>query len=95
MRIGGAPFLSGILLLGVLVRLSLDSARTQNTMANIIPSQKIARIAFDLFIVFSLFCAPAIPGFSFHCDRTAADALRFNAGDLGQELATKASRIFC
>jgi hypothetical protein len=40
MRIDGAPFLSGILLSGVLVRLSPDSALTQNTMANIIPSKK-------------------------------------------------------
>jgi hypothetical protein len=49
MRIGGAPFLSGML-----VRLSPDSARTKNTMANIIPSQKTARTAFDLFIVLLL-----------------------------------------
>jgi len=42
------------------VRLSPDSARTKNTMANIIPSQKIGRAAaFDLFMLFSFFCAPA------------------------------------
>jgi hypothetical protein len=51
MRIGGADML---FVWGVLVRLSPDSARTQNTMANIIPSQKIARTAFDLFIVLFL-----------------------------------------
>src|SRR5580765_8721850 len=52
MRIGGAPFLSGML-----VRLSPDSARTKNTRANIIPSQKVARTAFDLFILFYSFSA--------------------------------------
>jgi hypothetical protein len=36
------------------MRLSPDSARTKNTIANIIPSQKIARTAFDLFIVLLL-----------------------------------------
>src|SRR5207237_8485269 len=46
MGASGALFVSGILM-----RLSPDSARTKNTMANIIPSQKIARTAFDLFML--------------------------------------------
>jgi hypothetical protein len=50
MRMGGALFV-----LGILVRLSPASARTKNTMANIIPSQKIGRAAaFDLFMVLLL-----------------------------------------
>ena len=43
----------------ILVRLSPDSARTKNTMANIIASQKIGRAAFDLFTLLFLLCAPA------------------------------------
>src|SRR5438128_10678886 len=58
-RMGGAPFVSGIL-----VRLSPDSARTKNTMANIIASQKIGRAAFNLFIVLLLLLRPSVPGCS-------------------------------
>src|SRR5438876_11031439 len=36
---------------GALVRLSPDSARTKNTMANMVASQKTGRTAFDLFIL--------------------------------------------
>src|SRR6266516_884196 len=46
-----------------LVRLSPDSARTKNTTANIIPSQKIARTAFDLFIVLFLLLRASLPDF--------------------------------
>src|SRR5947209_19371425 len=46
-----------------LVRLSPDSARTKNTIANIIPSQKIARTAFDLFIVLFLLLRASVPVF--------------------------------
>src|SRR6266536_3131818 len=58
MRMGGALFVSGIL-----ARLSPDSARTKHTMANIIPSQKIARTAFDLFIVLFLLLRASLPDF--------------------------------
>jgi hypothetical protein len=44
---------------GVLVRLSPDSACTKNAIANTIASQKIPRTAFNLFILYSFFCAPA------------------------------------
>src|SRR6266516_59669 len=36
---------------GALVRLSPDSARTKNTMANMVASQNSGRTAFDLFIL--------------------------------------------
>jgi len=53
MRMTGALFAWGML-----VRLSPDSARTKNTTANIIPSQKIGRAAaFNLFIVLLLLLA--------------------------------------
>jgi hypothetical protein len=56
---GGALFVSGIL-----VRLSPDSARTKNTMANIIPSQKIGRAAaFDLFMVILLLLRASVSDF--------------------------------
>jgi hypothetical protein len=58
---GGALFV-----LGMLVRLSPDSARTKNTMANIIPSQKIARTAFDLFIVLFLLLRASVRDFHSH-----------------------------
>jgi len=58
MRMDGALFVWGIL-----VRLSPDSARTKNTMANIIPSQKIARTAFDLLLVLFLLLRASLPDF--------------------------------
>src|ERR1700693_300789 len=84
----GALFVSCIL-----VRLSPDSARTKSTMANIIPSQKIARTALDLFIVLFFLLRASVPESVLH--RAAADALRFSARvDIAQELPRKASRIF-
>jgi hypothetical protein len=59
MRMGGPLFVAGIL-----VRLSPDSARTKNTMANIIASQKSA----VLHLIFSRsysFFARQRSGFSF------------------------------
>jgi len=58
MRMGGALFVWG-----VHVRLSPDSARTKNATANIIPSQKIARTAFDLFMVLFLLLRASLPDF--------------------------------
>jgi len=58
MRMGGALFVFGIF-----VCLSPDSARTKNTMANTIPIQKIARTAFDLFIVLFLLPRASVPSF--------------------------------
>jgi len=47
MRMGGALFVWG-----VLMRLSLDSARTKNTIANIVASQKVSRTtAFNRFMI--------------------------------------------
>src|SRR6266478_6253981 len=54
--------------------MSPDSARTKNTMANIIPSQKIARTAFDLFILLFLLLRASVLVFRLHRDQTAADA---------------------
>jgi hypothetical protein len=48
-----------------LVRLSPDSARTKNTIANMIASQKIGRAAFNLFMVLLLLLRAGVPGFSF------------------------------
>jgi hypothetical protein len=90
---GGALFVSGIF-----VRLSPDSARTKNTIANIIASQKIARTAFDLFIVLFLLLRASICGFSFLLNRyrIAAGALRSGlGGDTAQGLQTNASKISC
>jgi hypothetical protein len=42
------------------VRLSPDSARTKNTMANMVASQKIDRIAFDFFIFFTPFLRASV-----------------------------------
>jgi hypothetical protein len=58
-------------------------------------SQKIGRAAaFNLFIVLILLLRASVPGFSFTLSRTAADALRFSAGDIAQELRRMASKIF-
>jgi hypothetical protein len=43
----------------MLARLSPDSARTKNAMANIVASQKVTRTAFDFFMILLLLCAPA------------------------------------
>jgi len=48
---------------GVLVRLSPDSARTKNAMANVVASQKIDRNAFDLFILDTPFLRASVLGF--------------------------------
>jgi hypothetical protein len=45
---------------GVLVRLSPDSARTKNTMANMAATQKIGRTAFDLFILVTPFLRASV-----------------------------------
>jgi hypothetical protein len=49
---GGALFVWDIV-----VRLSADSARIKNTIPNMTAIQKIDRAAFDLFILYSFFCA--------------------------------------
>jgi hypothetical protein len=64
-------------------------------MANIIPSQKIARTALDFFIVLFFLLRASVMVFRLHRDQTAADPLRFSAGDVAQELPKKASKIFC
>lgn len=61
MRMSGA-----LSVLGILVRLSPDSARTKNTIANMIASQKIGlTAAFNLFIASFLFLRASVPRFSF------------------------------
>jgi hypothetical protein len=57
----GAP--GAVFVWRILMRLSPDSARTKNTMANIIPSQKISRTAFDLFIFFTPFLRASVRDF--------------------------------
>src|SRR5207248_9424655 len=79
---------------GVIVRLSPDSARTKNTMANIVASKNISRTAFDLFILVTPFLRVSVPDFLLRANRTAADALRFNASNIAQEVPKKASTIF-
>jgi hypothetical protein len=48
------------------VRLSPDSARTKNTMANMVASQKTDRNAFDFFIFFTPFLRASAPIFLLH-----------------------------
>jgi hypothetical protein len=76
---------------GAFARFSPDSARTKIPSAKIAATQKINRAALDIFILLVLFYAPAF-GISLY--RIAADALRFNARDIAQMRAKKASRIF-
>jgi hypothetical protein len=45
----------------VLARLSPDSARTKNTMANMIAIQKTGRTAFDLFILVTPLLRASVP----------------------------------
>ncbi|PYK49984.1 MAG: hypothetical protein DME51_07100 [Verrucomicrobia bacterium] len=78
-----------------IVRLSPDSARTKNTMANIVASKNISRTAFDLFILVTPFLRVSVPDFFLHANRTTADALRFNASNIAQDVPKKASTIFC
>jgi hypothetical protein len=78
---------------GIPVRVSPDSARTKNTMANVVASQKMDRNAFDLFILDTPFLRASVPGCLLHTDRTAADAPRFNASNTAQEVPKKASTI--
>jgi hypothetical protein len=63
-------------------------------MANIIPSQKIARTAFNLFILLFLVLRASVLVFRLHRDQTTADPVRFSAGDVAQQFPKKASRIF-
>jgi hypothetical protein len=49
---------------GTLARLSPDSARTKNAMANIVASQKVTRTAFDLFMILLLLLRASVPDFS-------------------------------
>jgi len=51
MRMGAG---AALLAWGTLARLSPDSARTKNAMANIVASQKVTRTAFDLFMILLL-----------------------------------------
>jgi hypothetical protein len=74
----------------VFARFSLDSARTRNPIAKMTESQKMNRVAFDIFILLVFFYAPA---FGTLLSRNAADVLRFGAQDIAQAPATKASRI--
>jgi hypothetical protein len=46
-----------------MVRLSPDSARTKNTMANVAASQKTARTAFNFFILVTPFVRASVPYF--------------------------------
>src|SRR5947207_15196086 len=80
---------------GVIVRLSPDSARTKNTMANIVASKNISRTAFDLFILVTTFLRVSVQDFLLCANRTAADALRFNASNIAQDVPKKASTLFC
>jgi hypothetical protein len=52
----------------VLARLSLDSARTKKTMANVVARQKASRIAFDFFILVTPFLRASVP-YVFSSDR--------------------------
>jgi len=56
MGAGGA-----LLIWGILVRLSPDSACIKNPIANVIVSQKIPRAAFDLFMVLLLLLRASVP----------------------------------
>jgi hypothetical protein len=60
-------------------------------MANIIPSQKIARTALDFFIVLFFLLRASVPSSCSHRDQTNADPLRFSARDLAQEFPKKAA----
>jgi hypothetical protein len=48
---------------GMLARLSPDSALTKNAMANIVASQKVARTAFDLFMILLLLLRASVVDF--------------------------------
>jgi hypothetical protein len=52
---------------GILARLSPDSARTKNTIANIVASQKVSRTtAFNRFMILFLLLRASVPEFSFN-----------------------------
>src|SRR5438045_234649 len=85
--------IGAVIVWGLLVRLSLDSARTKNTTANIVASQKISRTAFNLFIVLLLFSASAT-GFSLRTDRTSAGALRSTPAILRRKFQTRQAQSF-
>jgi len=76
------------------MRLSPDSARTKNTMANMVASQKTGRIAFDLFILVTPFLRASVPYFlCIEPPLTLCDSAL--GGHTAQEVPRKASRIFC
>jgi hypothetical protein len=77
MRMGGALFVSGIL-----VRLSPDSARIKNTTANMVASQKVTRTAFDFFIFFNSFFARQRFGLSFRTETEPHLTLRDSAPEI-------------
>jgi hypothetical protein len=63
MRMGAG---AALLAWGMLVCLSPDSARTKNAMANIVASQKVARTAFDLFMILLLLLRASVRDFLSH-----------------------------
>ncbi len=63
MRMGAG---AALLAWGTLARLSPDSALTKNAMANIVASQKVARTAFDLFMILFLLLRASVQDFLSH-----------------------------
>jgi hypothetical protein len=70
-RMGGAA----LLVFGILVRLSPDSARTKNPTAKMTAIPKTNRAAFDIFMSCCFLCASV----RFFLHETTPDALRFSA----------------
>jgi hypothetical protein len=78
-----------------MMRLSSDSARDENSSANVAASQKVTRTpALDRFMVFLLMCANVL-GFSFYIDAESQLTLcDFDVRrDIAWELWRSASRI--
>jgi hypothetical protein len=64
-----------LLIWGILVRLSPDSAFVKNTMASVIASQKIPRTAFDLFMLLLLLLGARVPDFFIEPQLTLRDPM--------------------
>ena len=86
---------------GALVRLSPDSARTKNTMANVVASQQVSRAAaFDRFIVLLLLLrAERLRDFGFRCELDAGPSagrspIRRCGRDAAQGRRRNASKFF-
>src|SRR5947207_11918181 len=82
-----------LLIWGILVCLSPDSACVKNPIANMIATQNIGGAAFDLLMPYSFFCAPVFR--IFFCTESQLTLSDSASGWILRRSFRETSRIFC